>query len=49
MPGETSNLVFAEPLASGRYALVCLFPDTDEGEGGTPHAMHGMTREFTVG
>jgi hypothetical protein len=48
MPGETSMLVFAEPLASGRYALVCFFPDTAEGEDGTPHAMHGMTKEFTV-
>jgi hypothetical protein len=47
-PGETSNLVLVEPLEPGRYAFICLFPDTNEGEDGTPHAEKGMAEEFVV-
>lgn len=46
--GETSTIAFHEPLAPGRYALVCMLPDTNEGGDGTPHALKGMLTEFTV-
>jgi hypothetical protein len=46
-PGAKLTVALAEPLASGRYALVCFLPDTDEGEEGTPHAFKGMLAEFT--
>ena len=47
-PGATSNLVFTEPLAPGRYLMACLVPDEAEGENGTPHALKGMYKEFTI-
>ena len=47
-PGDEFNFVFAAPLAPGRYAFVCFFPDTTEGPEGTPHAFKGMATEFTV-
>ena len=47
-PGEKSNLVFAEPLAAGHYVMICFRPDTTEGPNGTPHAVKGMVRDFTV-
>jgi hypothetical protein len=47
-PGEDTSLVFAEPLAPGRYAMVCFLPNTEEGPEGTPHAFLGMATEFTV-
>ncbi len=47
-PGDTNNLVLAEPLASGRYVMLCFFPDLDEGEEGTPHALKGMVKDFTI-
>ena len=47
-PGATSNLVFTEPLAPGRYVMVCFVPDETEGENGTPHALKGMFKEFTI-
>ena len=31
-PGETANVVFAEPLAPGRYAVLCFFPDVNDPE-----------------
>jgi hypothetical protein len=47
-PGETSNLVFSEPLEAGRYLFICFRPDTSEGPEGTPHALKGMYKEFTI-
>ncbi len=47
-PGQKNNLVFAEPLESGRYLMICFRPDTTEGPNGTPHAVKGMVRDFTV-
>ena len=47
-PGDTTNIVLAEPLAPGRYIMVCLVPDETEGETGTPHALKGMVKEFTI-
>ena len=43
-PGETIDMVFAGPLESGRYGLVCFIPTED----GTPHAFLGMAAEFSV-
>jgi hypothetical protein len=44
-PGQTSNVVFVDPLAAGRYIMICFIPDaTDE----QPHAAHGMFKEFTI-
>ena len=47
-PGATTNLVFTEPLAPGRYLMLCFLPDTTEGDEGTPHALKGMFKEFTI-
>jgi len=33
-------------LEPGRYALICFMPDAKDG---TPHLMHGMIKEITVG
>ncbi len=33
-------------LAPGNYALFCFFPDP--AKGGIPHALEGMTKEFTI-
>jgi hypothetical protein len=46
-PGDESDVALPEPLAAGRYGLVCFFPDTDDPEK-TPHAFLGMVAEFTV-
>ncbi len=46
-PGQEVDMAFETPLAAGRYALVCFFPDTSSEEM-TPHAELGMTSEFTV-
>lgn len=46
--GATSNLVFTEPLSPGRYLMLCFLPDTAEGPDGTPHAVKGMVKDFTV-
>lgn len=46
-PDEESDIALPEPLAAGRYGLVCFLPDTDDPEM-TPHAFKGMTAEFTV-
>jgi hypothetical protein len=46
-PGETANVVFAEPLEPGRYAVLCFFPDVNDPEH-TPHALKGMFAEFTI-
>jgi hypothetical protein len=45
-PGEEFNLVFGRPLSPGRYGFVCFVPDNGDGP---PHALLGMTSEFTVG
>jgi hypothetical protein len=46
-PGRTIDMVLDAPLDPGRYAFVCMMPDT-AGDG-APHAMKGMvTRAFTV-
>jgi uncharacterized cupredoxin-like copper-binding protein len=42
--GESANLVFTEPLAAGRYAVLCFFESPD----GEPHALLGMWSEFTI-
>jgi hypothetical protein len=49
--GATVDMAFTEPLESGRYAMLCFLPNTDEalGEVGTPHAFLGMVNEFTIG
>jgi hypothetical protein len=44
-PGESNVAVPSQPLAAGRYGVVCFFPAPD----GTPHAFLGMTAEFNVG
>lgn len=48
--GDTVEMQFTEPLAPGRYGLVCFLPNTDAslGEVGTPHAFLGMASEFNV-
>jgi hypothetical protein len=46
-PGETTNVVFAEPLEPGRYGVFCFFPDVNDPEH-TPHALKGMFGEFTI-
>jgi hypothetical protein len=46
-PGDESDVALPEPLAAGRYGLICFLPDTDDPEM-TPHAFKGMTAEFTV-
>jgi len=47
LPGQQFNVVFEEPLEPGNYALICLFPDTEDPDG-TPHADKGMAADFTV-
>lgn len=46
-PGDEVNVVFDQPLEPGRYALLCFVPDSEDPEG-TPHALKGMTAEFTI-
>jgi hypothetical protein len=46
-PGETANVVFAEPLQPGRYGIFCFFPDVNDPEH-TPHALKGMFAEFSI-
>jgi len=46
-PGDQGTVRFTEPLAPGRYAFLCFFPDTSDPEE-TPHAFKGMAAEFTV-
>ena len=46
-PGEQTNVTFSEPLASGRYALLCFIPDLDDSQG-LPHLARGTVAEFTV-
>jgi hypothetical protein len=46
--GESDALVMLEPLAPGRYLMVCFLPDTSAVGEGQPHALLGMVREFTV-
>ncbi len=43
-PGGEANMVFAEPLAAGRYVLLCFIEAAD----GEPHAFKGMVGEFTI-
>jgi hypothetical protein len=45
-PGTSGTLLIDEPLTPGRYALLCFVTDPASG---LPHAMLGMTSEFTVG
>ncbi len=44
-PGQTTNVVFAEPLAAGRYVLICFIPDDGDNQ---PHAAHGMFHEINI-
>jgi hypothetical protein len=46
-PGDDTNMVFTEPLTSGRYLMVCFLPDEDDPEM-TPHALKGMTADFRI-
>jgi len=43
-PGGEATMVFAEPLAAGRYVLLCFIEAAD----GEPHALKGMVGEFTI-
>jgi ketosteroid isomerase-like protein len=43
-PGGTTSMVFTEPLAAGRYVLLCFIEAAD----GQPHALKGMVGEFTI-
>ena len=47
-PGDESTMVLTEALEPGRYGVVCFLPDVNDPEE-TPHALKGMTAEFTVG
>jgi hypothetical protein len=42
--GESANMVFTDPLAAGRYVMLCFI----EAEDGTPHALKGMWADFTI-
>jgi len=44
-PGQTVDMVFESALASGRYALVCAFPDVT-GPRTAPHFSKGMLADF---
>lgn len=46
-PGEHSTIVVAKPLEPGRYLFACFVPDATQPDG-PPHAMLGMTADFTV-
>lgn len=46
-PGQDVNVAFEEPLAPGRYGLVCALPDTSDPEM-PPHFEKGMLAQFTV-
>jgi hypothetical protein len=49
MPGqEDVDMAFNAPLAPGKYALVCFFPDTADPEF-LPHIEKGMIATFIVG
>ena len=43
-PGTDTTAVFTEPLAAGRYAMLCFVSDAE----GVPHAALGMINEFTI-
>jgi len=43
-PGDETTLVLAEPLAAGRYVMLCFVEAAD----GEPHALKGMWAEFTI-
>jgi hypothetical protein len=47
-PGSETTLLFTERLDPGRYVMVCFLPDERDPKG-TPHALLGMTGEFSVG
>jgi len=44
-PGTQTNVVFVEPLAPGRYALLCFLEDPATGQA---HVQLGMLAEFIV-
>lgn len=45
-PGEDGPPIeFTEPLAPGRYVMICLIPDEETGQ---PHFALGMVSEFTI-
>ncbi len=44
-PGDTTNLIFADDLEAGRYALLCFLEDEETGQ---PHALLGMISEFNI-
>ncbi len=46
-PGAEFDMAFEEPLAPGKYALVCFFPDVNDPEF-TAHSDKGMVAEFAV-
>jgi hypothetical protein len=43
-PGDEMTIVLAEPLAAGRYVMLCFVEAAD----GEPHALKGMWAEFTI-
>jgi hypothetical protein len=46
-PGDKADVVLKDKLAPGRYVMLCFVGDEDDAEH-TPHAMKGMTADFTV-
>lgn len=42
-PGGSAS--FTVDLTPGSYAFICFVPDAKDGK---PHAMHGMTKQFTI-
>lgn len=46
-PGQTSGIT--ADLTPGDYLAICFIPVEAEGENGSPHFLHGMKAEFTVG
>lgn len=43
-PQDETTVVFADPLAAGRYVMLCFVEAAD----GQPHALKGMWSEFTI-
>jgi uncharacterized cupredoxin-like copper-binding protein len=42
-PGGSAS--FTVDLTPGNYAFICFLPDAKDGK---PHALHGMTKQFTI-
>src|SRR5690606_30512437 len=44
-PGAEGTVVLEQPLAAGKYGLICFIPTP----AGVPHAFVGMISEFSIG